>query len=106
MPDVIQKFGYSLLGMMKAATEKVTDANGPPPGTAAFYNRAWWTMPTPNTYAAQLNLAAIPAYGRYLKFFRGRPKGTLPNANSYGLLGLGMILFRGVIVRRLRPVGG
>lgn len=64
--------------------------------------RRWVQLqPTPNTIATQLLWAAIPAYGRYLKLFSGRPKGTLPNDGPYGYIGLGLIPFRGLILRKV-----
>ena len=90
---------YNLLGFVRAAIAAKNRLVNL--GFEAFYNRASWIQPFPNTIAVQLNYAAIPAYGRFLKLFGGAPRGSLPN-QSYGYAGLGQITFRGIIVRRLR----
>lgn len=90
---------YNLLGFIRSAIAAKNRL--PQLGFEAFYNRAWWIQPFPNTLAVQLNWAAIPAYGRFIKLFSGTPKGSLPN-QSYGYAGLGRMLFRGLIVRKLR----
>jgi len=62
---------------------------------SSYFNRWQWVLPNANSMAVQLNWAALPAYGRYWKFFTGRPKGVLPNS-TYGYVGLGQIPFRGM----------
>ena len=90
---------YNLLRFVQAAIKARSKLQNL--GFEAFHNRAAWIQPFPNTIAVQLNWAAIPAYGRYLKLFGGPPRGSLPT-QSFGYAGLGMVVFRGLIVRRLR----
>lgn len=91
---------YNLLDWIVAARQNPVTRESSE--TAAFYNRQWWQQPTPNTLATQVLWGAIPAMGRYLKFFSGRPKGTFPADNTFGYQGMGLMLFRGLIARTLR----